>query len=449
MSRLTVFLICLSAIYNIPLEAAEKSDTGRGSRLRVIVTTDGEIDDRCSMIRFLLYVNDWNVKGLIHSSSKYHWKGDADHPGHTWEPVSWLDRQLDAYAAVYPNLKKHDKNYPSPEYLRSQVFVGNIALEGDMRKPTPGSDHIVEVLLEPDTSPVWLQAWGGSNTIARALKTIQEDHPDRVDEVIQKARIYLITEQDNTLKTYLSKEWPGLVILRSSGESFGSIAYGWSKFQSKEQKNYFKAPWMTSNILENHGSLCSMYEAKENRFRSEGDTPAFLHVINNGLHSEIDPSYGGWGGRFDYRNSIWKSVDKKGTPPEKHSILRWAIDFQNDWAARADWCVSEPGKANHPPVVILFGENHLDAKPGEVISLNTENSTDPDGDQLNFNWFYYREASHCKADVKIENNNSAVARLQVPSEAEKGDLIHAICRVSDSGEPQLARYARVVITVTD
>jgi len=168
---------------------------------RVIVTTDGEVDDRCSMIRFLLYANEWDIRGLIHSSSKYHWKGDDRHPQHDWEPVVWLDRQLDAYGHVYPNLKLHQQDYPTPESLRSQVFEGNIAFEGDMSAPTPGSMRIVEVLLDPDDSPVWLQAWGGSNTIARALKTIEEKHPDRVAEVAKKARIYLITEQDNTFKT--------------------------------------------------------------------------------------------------------------------------------------------------------------------------------------------------------------------------------------------------------
>ena len=45
----------------------------------VIATTDGEIDDRCSMIRFLMYANEWDIRGLIHSSSKYHWKGDEKH----------------------------------------------------------------------------------------------------------------------------------------------------------------------------------------------------------------------------------------------------------------------------------------------------------------------------------------------------------------------------------
>lgn len=46
--------------------------TAEPIRPRVIVTTDGEVDDRCSMTRFLFYANEWDVSGLIHSSSKHH-----------------------------------------------------------------------------------------------------------------------------------------------------------------------------------------------------------------------------------------------------------------------------------------------------------------------------------------------------------------------------------------
>ena len=39
---------------------------------RVIVTSDGEIDDECSMVRFLLYANEFDIEGIITSSSQYH-----------------------------------------------------------------------------------------------------------------------------------------------------------------------------------------------------------------------------------------------------------------------------------------------------------------------------------------------------------------------------------------
>jgi len=43
-----------------------------GTRPRIVATTDGEIDDRCSMVRFLLYANEWDIEGIVYSSSKFH-----------------------------------------------------------------------------------------------------------------------------------------------------------------------------------------------------------------------------------------------------------------------------------------------------------------------------------------------------------------------------------------
>ena len=74
-------------------------------------------------------------------------------------------KYLEAYAKVHPNLLKHDSRYPTPEYLKSITFLGNVDTEGEMKKVTPGSEHIVKVLLdETDDRPIWLQAWGGMNT---------------------------------------------------------------------------------------------------------------------------------------------------------------------------------------------------------------------------------------------------------------------------------------------
>ena len=446
--RLFAPVLTLLLLFAANLTAAEAdsgSEVPNGKRLRVIVTTDGEIDDRCSMIRFLLYTNEWDVEGLIHSSSKFHWIGDENHHRHDWEPVSWLDRQLDAYAACYDKLKQHDANFPTADYLRSRVFVGNIAYEGEMDAETPGSDHIVDILLEEDPTEVWLQAWGGSNTIARALKTIKEKHPERVADVVAKARLYLIAEQDNTLRKYILPEWPELQVLLSDWESFGAIAYGWSKYQTKESKPYFKQEWMTSHILKDHGPLNSMYEHKENRFRSEGDSPAFLHIVPNGLRSHEHPGFGGWGGRFIRESEFWITEDKKESNP--HSIVRWSIDLQQDWVARADWCVKNYDDANHPPKVNLSTTTALTAKTGEELKLDVSGSTDSDGDQLAFDWFYHREASQSQTAASVENADSAKASVTIPREAVSRDTLHFVCRVSDDGQPALTRYARVIVTV--
>jgi hypothetical protein len=75
------------------------------NKARVIVTTDGEIDDRCSMVRFLLYANEWDIEGIVLSSSQYHWQGR-----HSWAGDDWVEPFLDAYAKVHPNLINHDSN---------------------------------------------------------------------------------------------------------------------------------------------------------------------------------------------------------------------------------------------------------------------------------------------------------------------------------------------------
>jgi len=68
----------------------------RGTALakpRIIATTDGEIDDRCSMVRFLMYANEWNIEGIIYSSSGFHCKGKS------WAGTKLsIDHRLSGYA---------------------------------------------------------------------------------------------------------------------------------------------------------------------------------------------------------------------------------------------------------------------------------------------------------------------------------------------------------------
>ena len=106
-----------------------------------------------------LYANEWDVEGFILSSSQYHWR-------RSWADDGWVEPYLEAYAKVYRNLLIHDPRYPTPEFLRAHTLMGNVKAKGEMNEVTPGSQRIVEVLLdESDPQPVWIQAWGGTNTI--------------------------------------------------------------------------------------------------------------------------------------------------------------------------------------------------------------------------------------------------------------------------------------------
>lgn len=44
---------------------------------RIVITTDPELDDSNSRVRFLLYSTDFQVEGLVYASSQFHWKGDG------------------------------------------------------------------------------------------------------------------------------------------------------------------------------------------------------------------------------------------------------------------------------------------------------------------------------------------------------------------------------------
>ncbi len=477
----TLVLITLSSSCQ-----SEDVQASEGAKPRVIVTSDGEIDDECSMVRFLLYANQWDIEGIVTSSSQYHWQG------HSWAGDDWIEPYLDAYAQVYPNLVKHDPAYPTPAYLRERTALGNVKAEGEMEEVTAGSQLIVKVLLDDsDDRPIWLQAWGGMNTISRALKTIEQEHPERMDEVAKKLRFFFIWEQDSTYQSYIRPHWGKYNITTIVSDQFEAIAYRWKQIQPEEMQVYFDAGWMKKNILENHGPLCSLYEAHkedsernnhlyyEGDFRSEGDSPAFLHTIVNGLRSMESPGWGGWGGRYVrvYENTWLDPVPVEGytypegrwytgnawgregtrqgktssTSPEYRAYFkpmwRWSPALQNDFAARADWCVKSFDEANHPPVIKLAHGVDIEAKPGETIELSARGTTDPDGDELNCHWWQYQEADTYTGNVTIENSNAWKASFTVPADAEKGQNIHVICEVQDNGYPQTTRYQRVIITV--
>lgn len=444
MIKLRSISVLIGLIYGLANISCAQPD----ERTRVIVTTDGEFDDRCSMVRFLLYSNEFEVEGLIHSSSKFHWKGRGDDPGMKWHDVSWLDEHLEAYEKIYPNLLLHSPDFPKAESLRDKVFVGNIELAGDMDEATPGSDRIVEVLLDSDPSPVWLQAWGGANTVARALKTIQENYPEKMGFVSEKARLFLIMEQDSTYRKYIKPNWPELTVMIST--AFPSIGYPWKKSIPEELYKYYEADYVNEMISENHGPLCEIYRrhlqggGRSGYLVSEGDSPSFMQELNTGLRGEESPTFGDWGGRFEWNKDVWVSAEDDGD--KYKTIYRWIPAFQNDFAARADWCIKPYNEANHAPNVSVSAEN-ITAKPGGKITISAQESSDPDGNEINFNWWQYADADTYEGLIEIAEPTDAKIKLRVPKDAKDGDTIHIICEVTDNGSPVLTRYKRIIITV--
>ena len=128
-------------------------------------------------------------------------------------------------------------------------------------------------------------------------------------------------------------------------------------------------------------------------------------------------------------------------------MWRWIDALQNDFAARADWCVKPYEQANHPPVVKLAHARDMKVRPGNRVSLSTKGTTDPDGDELAYRWWQYHQADTYDGTIEIRNAGKRDASFMVPDDGGKGKTIHIICEVKDTGRPPLTRYQRVIVTV--
>jgi hypothetical protein len=176
------------------------------ARPRIVVLTDiaNEPDDQMSMIRFLLYSNQWDVEGLVATTST--WMKAKVRP----DVILTL---LDAYEKVQPNLLKHAKGYPTAASLRPLVVSGQSAYgmaavgEG---KSTAGSALVLEAAAKADPRPLWVLAWGGSNTLAQALVDARRTLPAaEVERLVSRLRVYTISDQDDA-GPWLRKEFPAL-----------------------------------------------------------------------------------------------------------------------------------------------------------------------------------------------------------------------------------------------
>lgn len=186
--KMTTILCCIVFLFVSMLSAVARQQ----EKPRVIVTTDGEIDDQSSMIRFLMYSSDYDVAGIVQVNG-------VQKDGHSKD--KWIESQIAKYAECLPNLRKHNPDYPDAEYLLSVLAVGNENRE-DLHKLPPllsdseGAQLIIRTLLDSDPRPVHILAWGGANTQANALWQIKQKYSAAEwAKAVSKARLYCIWYQ--------------------------------------------------------------------------------------------------------------------------------------------------------------------------------------------------------------------------------------------------------------
>lgn len=456
----------------------------------MVTDISNEPDDAESLVRFLLYTNEFDVQGLVACTST--WMRSVVHP----EDIEDIVR---AYGKVVDNLNHHvhpSNQYPSMESLLGLIrtgpkVYGKQALDEEL---SSGASLLLEQL-QASQDPLWVVAWGGINTLAQALHHLQRTKSEpEFKDLRSRLRVYTISDQDDT-GLWIRVTYPDIFYICS--------LHGWNQYQlaawtgisgdimgpmdaGGPSKEKITKSWLKDNVQ--IGPFGSMYP--NYKFIMEGDTPTFLYLIQNGLGSRDHPEWGSWGGRYipvdlslaakHYSDAVDCVVGRDGQKhtSNKATIWRWRDAFQNDFAARMQWTLTtEPEKANHAPVVTLRGDATPSSEPhivaieaGEELHLDASSTYDPDGDQLTFSWYQYREPSVVPAglidpqvmDLAIEvsdDGKSSKIRIPPPEKCAidflsgqakaKGQTFHVILEVTDMGSPPLTSYKRIVINVTN
>jgi len=211
---------------------------------------------------------------------------------------------------------------------------------------------------------------------------------------------------------------------------------------------------VNTNVRFNHGALGAIYPEDTYTYPNpynclkEGDTPSFLYFLNNGLNYPSNPSYGGWGGRFEPKSTYYQDANDQvnGTTNHRATVWRWRQDFQNDFQARMDWCVNQYSGANHNPIATVEGELERTVVAMDTVFLDASNSTDPDGNFLSYNWFVYSEPGSYSGQIVIQNSNNQKAYFMAPNVNDTKTL-HVILSVKDNGQPSLVSYSRLIFSI--
>ncbi len=478
----------------------KKYNYSQAVKSRVILLTDilNEADDSQTLVRFLMYANKMDIEGIIAVSSCHQYKGKNDpNPARNTVHPNEIKKFIEAYGQVRNNLMLHEDGWPLAKSLLDVVGAGPEGFgtrDIGKGKSTSGSKIIANAVLKEDNRPLYIIINGGANCLAQSIIDLQQQISEgELNQRLKQIRVFDNAGQDNA-GALIAHHFPEINYRRSSQQVYcfmnqdGPAVWDTTYYPGKAQ--YI---WAKSHVQEGHGPLGSLYPTRMKWKDSTtyhtiegGGSGNFIGFVNHGLFNPEMLHWGGWGGRFDtlktlniYGNQLkWAEPDlhdseKEFQPYQMYSqandswidpetqiiyegygvpIFRWRRAYQNDFAARMDWCTSSYDSANHNPVAVLDDDDgndfiFLNATSTEIISLDASYSYDPDGDDLLFKWYIYPEASTYKKEISIQNKNNKKASITLPKDAD-GHEIHVILEVKDQNKKvELYDYRRIILKI--
>ncbi len=471
--RKTLFIITVFNCILFSMNVVAQSLPQNKPRLLVLTDIGGDPDDVQSLRRLLVYSNKFRIEGLIASATLA--KGDKTFQMREFH----IYDAINDYALVRNNLLLHEKGFPTAGDLRKVVFSGQVNIGPDYLSlpPTSGSNHIIRAV-DSSNEVLNIIIWGGSHDLSKALFDVKTTRTKREVKIFcSKIRIFSIGDQHNKLITKGSGAWiienfPNLFYIQC-----GPLGRGMYQSDSVEKDKTIlpivedglvqltSQKWVEENISccgplgKNYPSSVRHYPITPRNTKGvkEGDTPSWFYFLPNGLSDTGHPEWGSWGGRFilnknkiytDALDDHW-SGDSGTNLRSEWTVARWREAYQNDFAARMSWCVLSYKDANHNPVAVIDGDSTQNilirkVKPGKYVLLNGASSYDPDGGQLHYNWWIYKEVS--LSNATIENNSNAIAKINI-SKSTPGSEIHIIMEITDDGNPKLYAYRRVILKI--
>jgi hypothetical protein len=425
--------------------AAEPDST----RLRLIIETDagGDPDDEQSLVRFLLYVNEWDVEGIIANRPVARDRENLN-PERTGHGVA--RRLINAYGECYPTLVQHDPRYPKPGELLKRTIAG-------YEERDEAVNLILAAVDSPDSRPVWYSDWGtddGSctNNLMRALDRVLKE---RGQEGYAKFKSRLRLASADAFGDHTTKIAPPFPLWVNTFRP---------ELDRRRWYHRFSAITATAggfdvdrHLLKGASPLGRLYPTNTTHKQKEGDTMTFLYLVPTGMNDPEQPTWGSWAGRYgrnpDAGDRPYYFANEQdtwqGTTHRENTLARFAADLQNDFRARLDWCTKSPGEANHPPTAVINDKRGkailgLTAAAGSTVELNAAGTSDRDDDKLTYQWLLYPEAGTYRGEATLEGTDKPHAKLQIPRNAA-GKTIHLLLTVRDDGNPPLAAYRRAVI----